>query len=706
MAKHFLIAGRWRVEPDLNRLVGPDGEVRLEARVMRALEFLARHAGQTVQRDQLLDAVWGARHVNEESLTSVVSRLRRALGDDPRRPRIILTVPKRGYRLIGSVDWQPLPSDSESSPAGLRVGWAFAVALIVSLGVVLSFRWSGRPSRPANAAALEPLPLTSAPGVEFDPAFSPNGERLAFVWGGPDDSDLDIWIRALDASTPRRLTSRIGFDGSPSWRPDGGAVAFMHSNNGECGVFLVEIDSADERRIAGCRSHSESSVDWSPRGDVIAFADSPALGEPFRIFLVGTSGGGLAELLTSPPEATFGDLDPAFSPDGSQIAFVRGVNPSLVPPYVSPVHGDIFVVALEGGEPRRLTFDNEEIPGLDWSLDGHRIVFASTRESGRYALWEVDIAGGPPSRILALDGILRNPTPYPEGLAFERVRGVFDLWSLELDDPSAKPVPLLRSTRSESAPAFSPDGRRLAFVSDRSGQPEIWVAAADGSHPVQMTRLELPSTHRPSWSPDGRWVAFEARLDGRTSLWRVEASGGAPERLVGAPESETWHAVVPRFSTEGSRLYFGSDRSGSWQVWSLDLADASLEQVTREGGFAAVEEAAGGDLYYVRLDRPGIWQRSEATGNEVPVDTVLKSSDWASWAADGPAFIRLRRTGWTSGVLERFLEGAAEASSLVELESDHNLILGGVALSPDGSTLVWSQRSRLDFDILTAPGFR
>ena len=680
--------------------------MRLEDRVMRVLEFLASRAGQTVQRDELLEAVWGDRHISEETLTSVVSRLRRAMGDDPRRPRVILTVPKRGYRMIGSVDWQPSPMAPEPSEARSRLGAWLTVALLVVLGIGLSYRWISRPSLATNADVLEIRPLTAAPGVEFDPAFSPGGERFAFVWGGQEDADLDIWIRGLDASGPRRLSSRIGFDGSPSWRPDGGAVAFMHSHGGDCGVFVVEIDSVDEHRIADCRSHSESSVDWSPRGDVIAFADSPAAEEPYRILLVSPSGGGRPEPLTTPPAGTFGDLDPAFSPDGSQVAFVRGANPSLLPSYVSPVHGDLYVVAREKGEPRRLTFDNEEIPGLDWSLDGRRIVFASTRGSGRYAIWEVDVAGGAPRRVLALDGILRNPTPYRDGLAFERVRGAFDLWRLDLEAPSASPQPLLRSTRSESAPSFSRDGRWLAFVSDRSGQPEIWVAATDGSPPVQRTRLELPSIDRPRWSPDGRWIAFEARQRSRTSLWRVEAIGGTPERLVSAPEGETWHAVVPRFSEAGTRLYFGSDRSGSWQIWSLDLSGGGLEQVTREGGFAAVEEAGSGDLYYARLDRPGIWRRNAVTAVEEPVGAVLQPFDWANWTVDGSSLLRLRRTSWTSGVLERGAAGSAEASRLVELESDHNLILGGIAVSPDGSTLVWSQRTRLDFDILTAPGYR
>ncbi len=704
MAQQLLIAGRWRVEPDLNRIVGPDGAVSVEDRVMRVLVLLARRAGQTVRREELLEVVWGGRHVTEESLTNVISRLRRVMGDDPRQPQIILTVPKRGYRLIGSVE--RLGSSKKVATAAKlpRAAWGLTLVVLVIVGVAVAARWVGRSGGGSEGAALEPRPLTSAPGVEFDPAFSADGRRFAYVWGGDDDSDLNIWIRGVDAAAPRKLTTRAGFDGSPSWRPDGGAVAFMHSRDGDCGVFIAEIDSSDERRIAECKRHSESSVDWSPLGELVAFADSPASGKPFRILVAPVSGGSSPRALTSPAEASYGDLDPAFSPDGGLVAFVRGTNRSLQPTYVSPVHGDVYVVSVDGGEPRRLTYDNEEVPGLGWSLDGRRIVFASTRETGRHALWEVGLDGDPPRRLLALDGMLRNPTPHPAGLAFERVRGTFDLWSLDLRDESSAPRPLLRSTRSERAPALSPDGRRLAFVSDRSGQPEIWLAAADGTNPIQLTRLGLPSTSRPRWSPDARWVAFEARQEGRTSLWRVEATGGEPEWLLGASDGETWHAIAPRYSPTGDRLYFGSDRGGDWQLWALSLPDRRLEQVTEQGGVAVV--GVGGEaVYYVRSQGKGVWRKDE-NGIAERIGDELRPSDWSNWALDGLTPVRLRRTSWTSGLLERVDGDPAEAKVVAELESDHNLIVGGITVSPDGSTLIWSQRSRLDLDILTAAGFR
>lgn len=113
--------GAWRVEPQLNRLLGPDGPEGVEPKVMSVLLVLAERPGAVVSREELLDAVWPDVYVGEKSLTMAVSKLRRALGDDPREPRLLATIPKNGYRLVAPVEPLDLaPSDlAAAEPARL-----------------------------------------------------------------------------------------------------------------------------------------------------------------------------------------------------------------------------------------------------------------------------------------------------------------------------------------------------------------------------------------------------------------------------------------------------------------------------------------------------------------------------------------------------------------------------------------------------------
>ena len=160
------------------------------------------------------------------------------------------------------------------------------------------------------------------PRTEFDPALSPDGTRLAYVM---PTEQFDIYVKDIGSESPIQITHHpshdgSGFDGSPSWSPDGRFLAFMRSTPEGCGVFTQSITSRDVQKVAACTFHLESSVAWSPDGQYIAFADRAAVGQPFQIFLINLETQQI-QPLTHPPSHYYGDLDPAFSPDGTRMVF-------------------------------------------------------------------------------------------------------------------------------------------------------------------------------------------------------------------------------------------------------------------------------------------------------------------------------------------------------------------------------------------------
>src|SRR4029077_17004548 len=143
-----------------------------------------------------------------------------------------------------------------------------------------------------------------------------------------------------------------------------------------------------------------------------------------------------------------------------------------------------------------------------------------------------------------------------------------NIWRLPLDrdgeKSSLRPEKLFASVREEMDPAYSPDGKSIAFVSNRSGRWDLWMGNADGSGLREFEAQSLLPFH-PAWSPDSREIAFDSAASGKGEIWLINPSGGPSRRLVGMPGG----AQVPSWSRDGKRVFFYSNTGGSRQIWEV-----------------------------------------------------------------------------------------------------------------------------------------
>jgi len=152
------------------------------------------------------------------------------------------------------------------------------------------------------------------------------------------------------------------------------------------------------------------------------------------------------------------------------------------------------------------------------------------------------------------------------------------------------------STRIDGEALFSPDGGRIAFGSDRSGLPEIWVAARDGSGLQQITSLGAAQIGVTGWSPDGAYIGFDAAIAGNSDVYVVGSDGGNLRRLTSDPAREG----LPSWSGDGRWIYFVSTRSGvNPDVWRMTPDGGQPTRITRNGGFQPGESPDGQSLYYL-----------------------------------------------------------------------------------------------------------
>ncbi|PSQ89616.1 MAG: hypothetical protein BRD43_03190, partial [Bacteroidetes bacterium QS_4_64_154] len=201
---------------------------------------------------------------------------------------------------------------------------------------------------------------------------------------------------------------------------------------------------------------------------------------------------------------------------------------------------------------RSRTTDSTAIDGVAWGAEGSSLIYAAER-GGVSGLWSVDAGGGNPVLLRSASEGTRfsHPTLSPESnrLVYTQRSAQLDVWKLRQPDQYSEfeADPLLSSTRKDADPSISPEGNRIAFVSDRSGTPEVWVAEVDGPSPTRLTSLGGPTIHTIRWSPDGTRLCFVARRGGQSNLHLISASGGPPSRLTKASSED----LVPRWSRNG-----------------------------------------------------------------------------------------------------------------------------------------------------------
>ena len=470
---------------------------------------------------------------------------------------------------------------------------AALLAILVSMFVLL-------PRTPPTASSFEPTPLTSLPGSESTVTFSPDGSQVAFQWLRESEPP-DVYTQLVGvAGSPVRLTNDGGAHLAPAWSPDGKSIALWHVDISSPRAMLCLIPSigGPERQIVEWDG-GPSVASWSPDGRWIAV--SRVRGRADRehgIALIAAADGGQVDWAKVDPVFA-GATDPTFSPDGARIAYVKATGEFT---------GEIFVVGVgkdgrPSGTPAIVPSGSPDSSTPRWTADGKELllVVGSATSNGGVVRARID-GRVPPQRIAGLSyarslALSRDGTK----LAFARGNTDLDIWRIDLQHPEQSGS-LARSSLFDASGAYSPDGARIAFSSNRAGSREIWVADANGENSQSLTHFGGPVAGAPRWSPDGKEIVFDGRPDGNADVLVVPAGGGPVRQLT----KEKGEDARPAWSADGASIYFSSDRSGRPEIWRMARDGSGLTQVTKTGGQSVVASADGQWLYYLPLLGDGL----------------------------------------------------------------------------------------------------
>jgi Tol biopolymer transport system component len=487
------------------------------------------------------------------------------------------------------------------SPVVTSVGEKYSPSLSPD-GQQLAFAWNGGSGPHFNiyvklVGMEESLRLTKQPSIDFNPVWSPDGRYIAFcriqkgetgIYMVPAFGGVERKVRETHWEE-REFYEVFWYFGRLSWSPDGKSLAFSDrgASNEPTSIFLLSLDSFEVRRLTSPQLPGDYNPVFSPDGRTLAF-NRGSQGVT-SIFTIGVSGG-QEQRLVSGPQYGWGL---AWTPDGRDIVFAKAG-------WLAGA-GWLWKISLRGAEPERMQFGQE---GTEPSIRGNRLAYA--RQVANLNIWRRKLnsvlSSGPPQRFISSTAIESGPQFSPDGsrIVFESTRsGAYEVWMCQSDGSGL--VQLTHFNSVTGTPRWSPDGRQIAFDSRAPGNAEIFVMDSQGGSPRRLTN-EQSTDAVPSWSRDARWIYFASNRAGDWEVWKMPSAGGPAVQV-------TRHGGYASFeSPDGKFLYYakGPAVPGLWRIPTDGGEEIELISSLEAGywGYWAVVE--NGIYYLDTTAKPGI----------------------------------------------------------------------------------------------------
>jgi len=456
---------------------------------------------------------------------------------------------------------------------------------------------------------------------------------------------------------------------------------------------LIPALGGAERTLAEC-ADGPLVPSWTPDAKWIAYSAGDSESEHTSIWAISIETDERRRLTTfmSDSVATFlhlGDYTPSISPDGSTLAFARAVKSWVSELYTVQLTKDM----RPDGEPMKVT-DRQyaAVEGITWTSNGREIIYSGNENYGNLlSLWRVSVFGkGTPTRLTFAQPSANYPAIARKVPRLAYTWNVLEQNIWRLDTLTNERKMLTGSTYWNQWPEYSPNGRKIAFCSNRSGEMELWTCDADGTNCVKITSSGVGGS--PHWSPDSRWLAYDTYVEGQGEIYVIAADGGAPRNITNSVATE----INPSWSQDGEWIYFASDRSERYEIWKGPKDGGEAVPVTHSGGVRVTESPNGDYVYYVKEKATGFFRMPTKGGEEAEVVPNISYFPSIGVTKKGVYFSAPGKPGR----IQLFDTATGKVSTVAEKASPM------FSVSPDDAYIIWSQEDKSTTDLMLVEGFR
>ncbi|MCJ8319036.1 MAG: winged helix-turn-helix domain-containing protein [Colwellia sp.] len=513
--------GNFRVDVSRAQIIVKDDIISLEPRVLKVLLTLAKHQGEVVTHEALLESVWPNVVVAPNAVQRCIGQLRKALGDDAKQQKMIATHPKIGYSLIAQVQWpeESLVESAVIPEQQANSHWIIKIFLLCLSLLVLA--WYFLPSTTTSPPIDRLTPITLTDEKEYYPSFSPDGRYVVYN-RYVNLCENQLWAKDLTENREYRLTKTAGYYGAAAWSPDGNQLAF--SKTGGCqsskpiqrcrnisaiSFILAKSEPQIPRELLACEQHNYGGLNWLTNNK-IAFIDSFARQGKVKTLSLDSS---LVTLLYS--DESYQPRALSYSPRNKKLAITvhdQKQNISLI----------LFNTENNTIEHLPLKVPDEHNDYLWWDPIWHPLK-DTLITSAETSLFEIDMAGSFTEYPITTVADIYNPMYHPDG---EKIIAVIGGVDLDIEEYRFQPSPLTKSGSSELSAQlistiepstvedyqakYQPGTSNISFISNRSGEQQIWFV--DNNQLKQLSHFDRNTRiNSYTWSLDGQSLALAVR---------------------------------------------------------------------------------------------------------------------------------------------------------------------------------------------------
>jgi Tol biopolymer transport system component len=559
--------------------------------------------------------------------------------------------------------------------SSLLVAAATLIALAASAVV-----WRAWTSRGVDAAAFRFVPLALEAGYESYPAWSPDGKIVAYT--AEVDGIAQVFKRSIDSVVPDRLTNEAADCSVPFWTPDGTRIYFVRD------TALWRIGAGGGQPELVHSNVQRASI--SPDGGTLALTRADSAGQG-GLWLASPASGPPRRYTAAPfSNRTFIIADVQFSPDGKNIglSMISGQQPP-----------EFWVIPFPSGTPKQLQFLSNlaRWHPFSWMPDSrHAVVGIEVTIGSRSQLWMADTVRDKIQPVSISTASFTDPAVSPDGrmLAVTVDESEQDVIEIQIDGGRIRPA--VATSAREHSPVWLPTGEGFVYVTDRTGEQEIWIRRRGIDSPL-VTERNFPAGRTyylstPQISHDGQRVAFTRRVrGGTTSIWIAPVSGGAAVRLLNSERPQR----APTWSPDDNWIAYLSASGGADTLLKRRIGASGESEILKSALHLSGEPRWSPDGQWVLYGNRGEMRVVSADGK---VDRLLSRNNWLSrvWSKDGKLIYGVRFIDRRYSIMafdtrtnsERELFKLGTSSEPVRLGSPRLIASGDIALHPHGRSLL------------------